>query len=475
MGSENEAVEERLKSFLRQLQVEYGILDRIVYKNKNQHRRSSYFQYLLKVRSDLRLLQSANFEEILNSSFLVIHGKRPKQKVQLLERMSETAGLQDHAGKMDWGGGWGTRIPKSIKRRKRDGEKHSFLERLLGAARLLSQMVKPMLKGAMFLLILNAELSLRIPLLEISIMFFLTHLGMCSSSLTMHREISTLLARSFFMGFSLTVLALLARLRVLVQQVQQDTKILLDVVTVFNRVSSLSQKEQSVKLTQERLEVFREYYPTNEGSVSLDRIWEKDTFVLLERVNEPKNRLLDMDVREDVSLGASAIHYQSIETLLGDDEFVKLESCTSEAPVGVSGDNTDDHAPRSDDAKQVEDNKVEPSYISEGPHVVAGDTRCREAKQVEDDKVEDGSGVAEAPSEDLPSEGGLLTSSLTRPNPHKVKSWLRDNVAFVSVKRPAPSRTKVEGFHIKGTDGNNDGRDPFLSLLTAGNLKENLF
>jgi len=32
-------------------------------------------------------------------------------------------------------------------------------------------------------------------------------------------DISTLLARSFFMGFSLTILALLARLRVLVQQV----------------------------------------------------------------------------------------------------------------------------------------------------------------------------------------------------------------------------------------------------------------
>lgn len=34
-----------------------------------------------------------------------------------------------------------------------------------------------------------------------------------------YREISTLLARSFFMSFSLTILALLARLRVLVQQV----------------------------------------------------------------------------------------------------------------------------------------------------------------------------------------------------------------------------------------------------------------
>ncbi|MBA0705588.1 hypothetical protein Golax_017772 [Gossypium laxum] len=51
------------------------------------------------------------------------------------------------------------------------------------------------------------------------------------------------------MGFSLTVLALLARLRVLVQQ------ILLDMVPVFNTVSSLSQKKQSIKITHQGIEV----------------------------------------------------------------------------------------------------------------------------------------------------------------------------------------------------------------------------
>ncbi|MBA0705587.1 hypothetical protein Golax_017771, partial [Gossypium laxum] len=139
--------EEKLKSLLGQLEVECGIFERIVYKNKNQHRRSSYFQYLLKVRRDLRLLKSANLEELISSCFLVITGIRPKQKVQLLES-----------------------------------------------------------------------------------------------------EISTLVARSFFMGFSLTVLALLARLRVLVQQ------ILLDMVPVFNTVSSLSQKKQSIKITHQGIE-----------------------------------------------------------------------------------------------------------------------------------------------------------------------------------------------------------------------------
>ncbi|XP_028056958.1 uncharacterized protein LOC114260955 isoform X3 [Camellia sinensis] len=67
---------------------EIEIVDRIVYKNKNQHRRCSYFQYLLKVRRDLRLLQSAHIEEIVSSSFQVIHGTKPKQKVQLLESVA---------------------------------------------------------------------------------------------------------------------------------------------------------------------------------------------------------------------------------------------------------------------------------------------------------------------------------------------------------------------------------------------------
>ncbi|CAL5366398.1 unnamed protein product [Camellia sinensis] len=67
---------------------EIEIVDRIVYKNKNQHRRCSYFEYLLKVRRDLRLLQSAHIEEIVSSSFQVIHGTKPKQKVQLLESVA---------------------------------------------------------------------------------------------------------------------------------------------------------------------------------------------------------------------------------------------------------------------------------------------------------------------------------------------------------------------------------------------------
>ncbi|CAN1242873.1 hypothetical protein LINPERPRIM_LOCUS5482 [Linum perenne] len=90
-------------------------------------------------------------------------------------------------------------------------------------------------------------------------------------------EVSVLLARSFFMEFSLAVLALLARLRVLVQQ------ILLDVVSLSNTVSSISQNKQSVKINQKGIEVFREYYPSNKEFISLECVWKVDKFVLLER------------------------------------------------------------------------------------------------------------------------------------------------------------------------------------------------
>ncbi|KHM99547.1 hypothetical protein glysoja_006390 [Glycine soja] len=86
MDTEFKTIEASIMSMLGQLQSEGGILQRMVYKNKNQHRRGSYFQRLLKVRRDLRLLQLANLEELVTSCLLVIKEDRPKQKLHLLER-----------------------------------------------------------------------------------------------------------------------------------------------------------------------------------------------------------------------------------------------------------------------------------------------------------------------------------------------------------------------------------------------------
>ncbi|XAR56667.1 hypothetical protein NMG60_11037233 [Bertholletia excelsa] len=377
MGSDIEIIGERLESFLGQLQTEYGILDRIVYKNKNQHRRSSYFQHLLKVRRDLRLLQSTKLEELLASSFQVIKGTRPKQKVQLLE---------------------------SLKRRKCDGQKFNFLERILGAARLLSQMVEPMLKAA--------------------------------------TEVSTLLAQSFFMGFSLTVLALLARMRVLVQQ------ILLDVVEMFNTVSSLSQKEHSVKITHEGFEVFREYYPTNEQSVLLECVWETDKFVLHERISKSQTKSCDKFM-DAISLGASKIQYQSVESFLGDDETGKVDPSKTSEGLTYSKDNNDGSL--------------------EGPVIESeGENQVKSIL-----KAGDNSDVAATPIK-KPCETG--SSSFPSSSSPKFISGSRSKVAFLSVKVPTTSTANLTGPCIMGTGGqDNEKEDPFFDLLTGGNRKNSLF
>ncbi|KAL5548291.1 hypothetical protein UlMin_003522 [Ulmus minor] len=375
MGSEVEALEEKLSSLLGQLQAECGVLERMVYKNKNQHRRCSYFQHLLKVRRDLRLLQSAKLEELVSSCFVVITGKKPKQKVHLLE---------------------------SLKRRKCEGGTYNFMERLLGAARILSQMVEPMLKAAV--------------------------------------GISVLLARSFFMGFSMTILALLARIRVLVQQ------ILLDVVSIFNMVSSLSLKKQSVKITQQGLEVFREIFPTKEEYITLECVWESEKFVLLERThkNEAASHVEDLD-----SLPASSVQYQSIEAFLADDGDENHTANHDPAlPKHYKTDLLPVPSTRNDDEKQVEGSPEvgEASIVSETP---------------------------------ITNQTYLLSSSSFFPtsNASKLKSGSR-RVAFLAVKNPLPSTATPKGVptQLKETETKSDNKeDPFFSLLTAGNTKDSFF
>lgn len=209
MDSKNANLEERLKSLLVQLTTESTILERIIHKNKNQHRRSLYFQALLKVRRDLRLLQSAGVGQIFDALVPIIKGTSRAENARHTKR---------HKKKCLHG-------------------KHTYQNRLLGVARLLSQMVEPILKAAI--------------------------------------QISLLLAKSFFMGFSLTILACLARLRVLVQQ------ILIDIVSVFNMASAHSQKH-SLEVCGEGIEACVEYYTAGGDTPTLECIWEVDKYVLHE-------------------------------------------------------------------------------------------------------------------------------------------------------------------------------------------------
>ncbi|XP_027932394.1 uncharacterized protein LOC114188080 isoform X2 [Vigna unguiculata] len=352
MDTEFETIEARITSMLPQLQSECGILQRIVYKNKNQHRRSSYFQRLLKVRRDLRLLQSANLEELVTSCLHVIKGDKPRQKIILLE---------------------------SLKRRKCDGEKkHNFMERLVGAARLLAEMVEPILKAA--------------------------------------SEISVLFAQSFFTGFSLTIMALLARLRVLVQQ------ILLDVVSLFNMVSSLSITKQSTKITLNGIEVFRDFYPVNDDFVTLDCVWESDKFILHERTHKRKNETQAEDYNEHASVQTSNVNYNSIESFLGesrslcegmreDDQLEGVEAVAAKDLCHVDNMNTD----LSTDSSQF-DSKIT-MYHEEGENQDTTKASINESSQ----------------------QAGLHTSSRSSTN-DKLHSMPK-KVAFVSVKNLTSTRS----------------------------------
>ncbi|WVZ06857.1 hypothetical protein V8G54_020203 [Vigna mungo] len=129
--------------------------------------------------------------------------------------------------------------------------------------------------------------------------------------MTFNSEVSVLFAQSFFMGFSLTIMALLARLRVLVQQ------ILLDVVSLFNMVSSLSITKQSTKITLNGIEVFRDFYPLGDDFISLDCVWKSDKFILHERTHKRKNESQAEDSNEHASVQTSNVNYNSIDYFLG--------------------------------------------------------------------------------------------------------------------------------------------------------------
>ncbi|XP_018485572.1 uncharacterized protein LOC108856302 isoform X1 [Raphanus sativus] len=250
-----ENIEEKLKSQLHQLELEQAVFERMVYKNKNQHRRCSYFHYLLKVRRDLRLLRTANMGEILRPCFHVISGTGTKQKLHVLESLN-------------------------------------ILDRLRGALHLLSQMTEPILKAA--------------------------------------SGISILLACSFFIGSSVTFLALLARLRVLIQQ------ILLDAVSVFSAVkNSTSLEKQSAHDGVD--EVFREFYPKDEEcTIILDCVWKTDKYVVFETIqNRESSKPIDDKVSEDATTTRdSLVQYQTSVSPLGGKNL--LPALSSSSNLGLS-------------------------------------------------------------------------------------------------------------------------------------------
>ncbi|XP_074575869.1 uncharacterized protein LOC141832272 isoform X2 [Curcuma longa] len=336
-GSE---VHTRFQHLLVQLQIEAGVLDRIVHRNKNQHRHGSYFQYLLKVRRDLNLLHSTELGRILKMLFPIIDGKKPARTAIVPARLKSN----------------------SI------GPNHNLKNRLLGCARLLSQMTEPILKAAI--------------------------------------QISLLLAKSFFSGFCITVMALLARLRVLVQQMLQD------VVMVFNKVSLLTTEKQSIKLSQDGVEVYREFHRTEHKRLVLECVWKGDKYLLLERTESKEDETGD-DIQATPS-STTTIQYKTLELFDEEEET----SCPPTEATNSS-------------RAQVEDGEV------------PGEKKF--------------SATTEAAVGNVPVEPQTRS---------------RRKVAFVSVKRPAAASNTNEPVKIPKLDlvSNNSLQtdDPFLDLLFSG-------
>ncbi|XP_051188649.1 uncharacterized protein [Lolium perenne] len=234
-----EGEEQRVRAALRHLQAEAGVLERLVYKHRNQHRGAAYFQYLIKVRRDLKLLLGSNLPDVINAVFPVIACRKPANTILAPNRHGK----------------------------KKPGSNHSHYKRLLGVARLLSQMVEPVMKGAV--------------------------------------QITFLLARSFFIELCTAVLALLARVRVLIQHM------LLDVVSVYNKVTDLMDRKQAVRITIDKVQAFREYYPSsNDPSSTLECVWVKDKFVLHERTKASCHKTQDDDHRSCAP--DSSIQYETL-------------------------------------------------------------------------------------------------------------------------------------------------------------------
>ncbi|URE06376.1 hypothetical protein MUK42_18928 [Musa troglodytarum] len=402
---ENSKLEERLQHLLVQFQVEAGVLDRMVYKNKNQHRRSSYFQYLLKVRRDVKLLQSAGLKEILKVLFPIINGTKAAQKAFYPARSKS----------------------------KSSGSKHNCQNRLLGVARLLSQMAEPILRAATWLnQYLGQLLCQFLPNHDFIIIFN----NKSHVFLYLHdSQICLLLAKSFFTGFCITILALLARLRVLVQQM------LLDVILIYNKVSSLSQERQSVKLFQDRIEAFREYYPSTNRVLTLDCVWREDKFFLVEKT---ENRNIE-NRNEDLSAVpfTTSVQYETFELF---DEATKHENICSPTME------TDTHPP-----------KDQPETVG----IVGNTVNSEDARTLE--AVKFPSAVAE---EVLAAKVDAFLS----PTPPEPQTKSRRKVAFVPVKRSNPFDTNTSGPSKKmkldlDSSNSTEAEDPFLDLLFSGRVE----
>ncbi|XBI70206.1 hypothetical protein VPH35_064749 [Triticum aestivum] len=290
---EGSAEEHRMRAALRHLQAEAGVLERLVYKHRNQHRGAAYFQYLLKVRRDEKLLLGANLMEVISAVFPVITCRKPANTILVPNRQGK----------------------------RKPGANHCQYKRLLGVARLLSQM-------------------------------------------------------------------------------------LLDVVSVYNKVTDLTDKKQSVKISIGKVQAFREYYPSsNNPSTILECVWVKDKFVLHEKTKASSQKTQGEDLKSCTP--DSSIQYETLG-------FV------SEEMESLDGANTP--------AKQQHDASLADQPDKATHCGDAGDSHS--GRQLPDDQN---------------TPGSLLGTPTAAPTPRRdVKPDTRKRVAFIAVGKTKVTVTPPE-------------------------------
>ncbi|KAE9598402.1 hypothetical protein Lalb_Chr15g0080381 [Lupinus albus] len=101
-----------------------------------------------------------------------------------------------------------------------------------------------------------------------------------------------------------------------------------------------SKKKQSIKITSDGVEDFRDFYPVSEDFVVLECVWKVDKFILLERKCKRENESQGEDSSGNVFVQASAI-----ESLIRDNQLVpenvEADAAAKEDPSNVKDMNTD--------------------------------------------------------------------------------------------------------------------------------------
>ncbi|KAG1330885.1 hypothetical protein COCNU_02G008530 [Cocos nucifera] len=234
--------------------------------------------------------------------------------------------------------------------------------------------------------------------------------------------------------------------------------ILVDVVSVFNKVSSLSQKKHSVKLTQDGFEAFMGYYPSSRDVLVLECVWEEDKFVLAERMERSNENNQD-DFRA-LSLETS-LRYETIEL------FSEVPCTANE----VSSDNIEVATPAKDSC----------------PHRIqsAIDSSEDQSNASDDRSIVDYKDGQQLESQEVPSSAskGIITASVdsflkSRSSEHETGS--RKKVAFIPVRESKSSEistswpNKKMKLEMPSTDAT-ETEDPFLNLLMSGSMTKSIF